>query len=302
MPKCCDDDDENKHCCSTRHILTLITLLINVGLMLYFVISNVLTYDKYQNRPSFTIYHVPNTTSDYYIIRTDLNDTSNCSRDSLFTFDVRTVYTNIINRHETYNSLFISVFWLSLGVATLLSLFDILISIKSHYCCHDDSDRNNSNSIYSKWFGLLCSQLLQKGSFLFPTYFICIFDFNQLCLLHHTKESLFILHHTYICVLVSVFSMIYLVLWTCACWESHRHEYSDDTVWERFTRCLACHNKIIWIFIIIFLILVVLLIGAYGIFVWITSLMEFFLQTKAILICFHFLFGVFYEIIKSCKH
>ncbi len=62
----------------------------NIGLTVYFIISNVQSYEKYKNRASYIVYHVPNTTSHYYIIRTNLNDTLNCSSNALFTFDVRT--------------------------------------------------------------------------------------------------------------------------------------------------------------------------------------------------------------------
>lgn len=301
MCQCCSDI---KHSFLMRKIIIPITLLANIGLMLYFIISNVQNYEKYQTRASYTVYHVPNTTSNYYIIRTDLNDTLNCSKNALFTFDIRTVFQNIISKHETLNTLFISVFWLSLIVATLLSLFDLGLSIKSHCSQHenDDLEFENCTSSISIWASLIGSQFLQKGSFLFPTYFIGIFDFNELCLSHHTKESLFILHHTYICILISLFSMIYLVLWTWACWDTHRHEYYTDSIWDRCIHFVTCGNEKASYIIFFLLCVTVILIGVYGMFVWITSLMEYFLKTKAILICCHFLLGIFHEIIKHCRH
>ncbi|CAF2780495.1 unnamed protein product [Rotaria sp. Silwood2] len=146
------------------------------------------------------------------------------------------------------------------------------------------------------------SQFLQKGSFIFPTYFITIFDYTQLCLPHHTKASLFILHHTYIGIAISLCGMGYLILWTLACWDSRRHRYLSDIIWVKCVEVLTCRHERASLMLFILLCLAVILIGVYGMFVWITSLMESVLTTKAVLIGFHFTLGIVHDIMKHCKH
>ncbi|CAF1080954.1 unnamed protein product [Adineta steineri] len=367
----CDSCHNIKHSFFVRKILFPISILFNIGLTIYLIISNTLNYDKYQKRESYVVYHVPNTTSNYYIIRENINGTINCSSNALFTFNVTTVYNNIISRTGE-NFLFITVYWLTTIVAVLISIFDIVLTIVDHYTQHDDiyesveeeTSRGTKtissigsqllqkgsflfptyfigifdytqlclphhtkeslfilhhtyigigitlgSTIYLILWTLACwdsrgtktissigSQLLQKGSFLFPTYFIGIFDYTQLCLPHHTKESLFILHHTYIGIGITLGSTIYLILWTLACWDSRRHGYGKGILW------IKCENRKAFFVIVILLCLTVIPLGVYGIFVWITSLMEFILTTKAVLISFNFILGIIHELIKNCKH
>ncbi|CAF3828146.1 unnamed protein product [Adineta steineri] len=293
----CDSCHNIKHSFFVRKILFPISILFNIGLTIYLIISNTLNYDKYQKRESYVVYHVPNTTSNYYIIRENINGTINCSSNALFTFNVTTVYNNIISRTGE-NFLFITVYWLTTIVAVLISIFDIVLTIVDHYTQHDDiyESVEEETSRGTKTISSIGSQLLQKGSFLFPTYFIGIFDYTQLCLPHHTKESLFILHHTYIGIGITLGSTIYLILWTLACWDSRRHGYGKGILW------IKCENRKAFFVIVILLCLTILPLGVYGIFVWITSLMEFILTTKAVLISFNFILGIIHELIKNCKH
>jgi hypothetical protein len=287
-----------------RKIIAPIAILVNIGLTIFFIVSNAQSYENYKNRASYVIYHVSNTSSNYYIVRADLNGTVNCSSDALFTFDVTVVYENIISKQGAQNILFITVYWLSTVVAALLSLFDIVLAIMAH-CIQDHSDCEHfeeKNSVCYNIISSIGSQFLQKGSFIFPTYFIGIFDYTELCLPHHTKESLFLLHHTYIDIGISLCSMIYLLLWTWACWDSERHQYGGDIVWIKYLQILTCGNEKASLVVFILLCLAVIPIGAYGIFVWVTSLMELVLTTKAILISFNFLLGILHDIVKLCKH
>ena len=132
--------DDIKQSFFVRKLIVPITILINIGLTVYFTISNYQNYNIYQNRATYVVYHVPNTTSNYYIIRANLNDTVNCSSNSLFNFDVTSVYQDIINKDETGNLLFVVVYWLSTIVAGLLSLSDIILSITSHCIQHHNDD------------------------------------------------------------------------------------------------------------------------------------------------------------------
>jgi hypothetical protein len=301
MCGCCS---KVKHSFFVRKIISPIAIIVNIGLIIYFIVSNAQSYEQYKNRASYVIYHVSNTSSNYYIIRANLNDTANCSSNALFTFDVTTVYENIISKEGARNILFITVYWLSTVVAALLGLFDIVLAIMAH-CIHDENDYEDfeeNNPICYKIISSIGSQFLQKGSFLFPTYFIGIFDYTQLCLPHHTKESLFLLHHTYIDIVVSLCSMIYLILWTWACWDSERHQYGGNIIWVKYLRILTCDNEKASLVVLILLCLAVIPIGVYGIFVWVTSLMELVLTTKAVLISFNFLLGVVHDIVKLCKH
>ena len=212
------------------------------------------------------------------------------------------MYENIISKQGTRNILFITVYWFSMVVATLLSLCDIILAIVSH-CSDDQNDYEDfvqNNSVCLTLVNSIGSQFLKKGSFLFPTYFINIFDFSQSCLPHHTKESLFLLHHTYIAIFISIFSMFYLMLWTWACWDARRHQYGD-IVWVKLIETLTCHNEIASLSVFVLLCLVVILIGVYGVFVWITSLMEFLLTAKAVLLCLNFIMGVVHDIINHFK-
>lgn len=299
MCGCCNDI---KHSFLVHKIFIPLTILFNIGLTVYFIISNAQNYEKYQNRALYIVYHIPNTTSDFYIIRANETNIFNCSSNALFTFDVTTVYENIISKHGTRNALFISVYWLSTIVATIINLFGIFLVIRSH-CITDDSDYEDDS--HGKWsitlMSAIGSQFLQKGAFVFPTYFIGIFDYTQLCLPHHTKESLFILHHTYIGVVISLCGMVYLVIWTWACWDTQRNDYDDSPTCIKYIKVLTCHNSVVSLAVFFLLCLVVILIGVYGIFVWITSLMEFLLTTKAVLICFNFVLGVLHDIIKHCR-
>ncbi|CAF1096347.1 unnamed protein product [Adineta steineri] len=293
----CDSCNNIKHSFFVRKILFPISILFNIGLTIYLIISNTLNYDKYQKRESYVVYHVPNTTSNYYIIRENINGTINCSSNALFTFNVTTVYNNIISKTGE-NFLFVTVYWLTTIVAVLISIFDIVLTIVDHYTQHDDiyESVEEETSLGTKTISSIGSQLLQKGSFLFPTYFIGIFDYTQLCLPHHTKESLFILHHTYIGIGITLGSTIYLILWTLACWDSRRHGYGKGILW------IKCENRKAFFVVVILLCLTVIPLGVYGIFVWITSLMEFILTTKAVLISFNFILGIIDELIKNCKH
>ncbi|CAF4008899.1 unnamed protein product [Adineta steineri] len=293
----CDSCNNIKHSFFVRKILFPISILFNVGLTIYLIISNTLNYDKYQKRESYVVYYVPNTTSNYYIIRENINGTINCSSNALFTFNVTTVYNNIISKTGE-NFLFVTVYWLTTIVAVLISIFDIVLTIVDHYTQHDDiyESVEEETSRGTKTISSIGSQLLQKGSFLFPTYFIGIFDYTQLCLPHHTKESLFILHHTYIGIGITLGSTIYLILWTLACWDSRRHGYDKGILW------IKCENRKAFFVVFILLCLTVIPLGVYGIFVWITSLMEFILTTKAVLISFNFILGIIHELLKNCKH
>jgi hypothetical protein len=300
----CEFCSQVQHSFFARKIIAPTAILVNISLTIFFIVSNAQNYEKYKNRASYVIYHVSNTSSNYYIIRANLNDTVNCSSDALFTFDVRVVYENIISKQGAQNILFVAVYWLSTVVAALLGLFDIVLAIRAH-CVQDQSDYEHfeeNNSICYKIISSIGSQFLQKGSFLFPTYFIGIFDYTQLCLPHHTKESLFLLHHTYIDIVISLCSMIYLVLWTWACWDSERHQYGGDIIWMKYLQILTCDNEKASLVVFILLCLAVIPIGVYGIFVWVTSLMELVLTTKAVLICFNFVLGVVHDIVKLCKH
>ncbi|UJR07369.1 hypothetical protein I4U23_011655 [Adineta vaga] len=293
-----------KHSFFVRKIISPIVILINIGLTGYLIVSNTLDYDKYEKRDDYTVHHVPNTTSNYYIVKANVNSTENCSADALFPFDVTTVYKDIISKEGGQNILFITVFWLSTIVAVLLSLSDIVLTIIEHCSNHPtyDEDFEENKSICNKIISSLGSQFLQKGSFLLPSYLIDIFDYSQLCLTHHTKASLFILHHTYIGIFISLCSLIYLVLWTLACWDSRRHQYRKDIVWMKCLDMLTCqHENVSFIFFAL-LCLAVVPTGIYGIFIWITSLMEFFLKTKALLIGFNLIVGVIHDLVKLCKH
>jgi hypothetical protein len=296
--------NNGKHNIFMKKIIAPITILVNIGLTVYFIISNAQSYEKYKQRASYVVYHVPNTTSDNYITRVNLNDTSNCTSDALFTFDITIVYENIISKRGGQNIIFVTVYWLSTVVAALLSLFDIVLAITSQ-CIQHQSDyehlEENHHIVY-KLISSIGSQFLQKGAFLFPTYFISIFDYTQLCLPHHTKESLFILHHTDIGIAISLCGMVYLVLWTWACWDARRHQYGGGIVWVKCVGILTCGNGKASVMVFVVLCLVVIPIGAYGVFVWVTSLMELVLTTKAVLICFNFILGVIHDIIKLCKH
>jgi hypothetical protein len=299
----CGSCNSIKHSFFVRKIVAPIAIIFNIGLTVYLIVSNTLDYDKYEKRESYIIYHVPNTTSNYYIIRATVNGTTNCSSNALFTFDVTTVFNNIISK-EGENLLFVIVYWLSTVVAVLLSIFDIVLTIADH-CNQHHSDYESSEerkSICIKVINSIGSQFLQKGSFLFPTYFIDIFDYTQFCLPHHTKESLFILHHTYIGLAISLCSMVYLIVWTFACWDSQRHQYGSGTLWVKYIQILTCGNGKAYLMVFILLCLAVIPLGVYGIFVWITSLMEFVLTTKAVLISFNFVLGVIHDLIKLCKH
>jgi hypothetical protein len=172
-------------------------------------------------------------------------------------------------------------------------------------CVHDHGYHESfeeKKSIGVKVISSIGTQFLQKGAFLFPTYFIGIFDYSQLCLPHHTKESSFILRHTYIGIAISLGSMVYLIIWTLACWDSRRHQYGSGIVWVKLIEMLTCENREAFLVVFILLCLAVIPLGIYGIFVWITSLMEFVLTKKAVLISFNFVLGVIHDIIKLCKH
>lgn len=302
MCECCCSEIKQSY--FVKKLIPVIAILVSIGLTIFFIVSNAQNYDKYKNRASYVIYHVSNASSQYYIIREDLNSTVNCTRSkNLFDFDVTTVYANIISKQGTRNTLFVTVFWLSMIVATLLSLCDIALAIIAH--CKDQNEYEEfkeSKPFCLTLFRSIGSQFLQKGSFLFPTYFISIFDYSQLCLPNHTAAALFLLQHTYIDILISLFSMFYLILWTWACWDLDRHESSDEIAWIRLIEILTCGNTTASLVIFGLLCLIVLLIGIYGVFVWVTSLMEFILTTKAVLLCFHFAIGVFYDVIKHFKN
>ncbi|CAF1029723.1 unnamed protein product [Rotaria magnacalcarata] len=279
-------------------------ILANICLTIYFIVSNAQHYEKYKERDSYVVYHVANTSSDYYIIRANMNDTVNCSSNALFTFDVSTVYKNIISKEGRQNLLFITVYWLSTIVAVLISIFDIILALIDQCMQHHiDYENVEENELFAKTLlTSIGSQFLQKGSFIFPTYFINIFDYTKLCLPHHTKASLFILHHTYIGIVISLCGMGYLILWTFACWDSSRHKYFNDIIWVKCIEILTCRHERAAVIFFIILCLAVLPIGSYGMFVWVTSLMEFAVMTKAVLIGFNFILGVLHDIIKLCKH
>ena len=300
----CGSCDSIQHSFFVRKIVSPIAILFNIGLIVYFIISNTLSYDKYEKRESYVLYHVPNTTSDYFIVRANVNGTLNCSSDALFMFDVSTLYKNIISKEGERNHLFVATYWLSTIVAVLISVFDIVLTLADH-CRDDHSDYESwepANSIAIKVTSSIGSQFLQKGSFLFPTYFICIFDYSQLCLPHHTKASSFILHHTYIGIAISLCSMIYLVLWTFACWDSRRNQYGSGILWVRCIKFAACDDERASWLLFVLLCSAVIPAGVYGVFVWVTSLLEFILTPKAVLICFNFVLAVFHDVVKMCKH
>lgn len=301
MCECCGSIKESFF---VRKIIPPIAILVNLALTIFFVVSNAKNYDRYKNRPSYIIYRVSNTTTDYFIIRENLTDAANCSSEALFTFDVTTVYENIVSRQGARNLLFISVYWLSTIVALLFSSFDIIRSMMT-YCRKEYDDYeyfNESSSFGYRLIGSVGSQFLQKGSFLIPTYFIGIFDYTQLCLSHHTKASLFLLHHSYISITICLGSMVYLVLWTWACWDSQRHDFGSGILWVKYVKTLTCDNRTATTAVFVLLCLLVIPIGIYGTFVWVTSLMEFLLTTKAILICFNFIIGLFHDLVKFCRH
>ncbi|CAF1256278.1 unnamed protein product [Adineta steineri] len=92
----CDSCNNIKHSFFVRKILFPISILFNVGLTIYLIISNTLNYDKYQKRESYVVYYVPNTTSNYYIIRENINGTINCNE-----FEMRAPFEGFLLNKDT---------------------------------------------------------------------------------------------------------------------------------------------------------------------------------------------------------
>jgi hypothetical protein len=283
----------------------LIIILWSVGTTGYLIVTNAIKYGQYQKRDLYVLHRVANTTSHYYIIRGTLIDTSNCSSDALFPFDVTTVYKNIISKEGKQNVLFVTVYWSTMVVAVIANLCGIIWSILD-YCCIKSSTTKSDIPFIINLILCIWSQLLCKGAFIFPTYFIGIFDYSQLCLSHHTTASLFILHHTYIGIFVSLGAMLYFILWTFCCWQARTHNYDEEKT--LVLQCLntllpdSCLGPCICIFLLIILCLAAIAAGIYGFFVWGTSLVEVVLTSKAILIGFNFFLGMIHPLTRHCKH
>lgn len=285
--------------------LKVLYVLFNTGVTFYNLISNVTHYGVYENRASYVVYHVPNTTSNYYIIRADQNDSLKCSGDSLFTFDMESVYKNIISKESRGNLVFISAFWLSTGWALIVSLIGISSNIKG-LCTHDRSsyeDVEVRNGCIRTIIISISTLFLVKSAFLFPRYVIGIFDYGDLCLTYHSELSLFVFRHTYIGLVLSLVGAIYWFLYKFVRADTKvtaRIRDDSDDVCLKCIEVLSCGNGCVAIVLRLLLTLGFIVSCVFGIVMLMTSWTKSDLKTAAILMCFNFGVGLINELIKLC--
>ena len=281
-----------------RRVIIIIAILFNIGLTTHLIISNTKNYIKYQARDQYVIRRAPNSTSDYYIVQANLNDTAICPPDARFKYDVTVVYRDVISKKGKHNVMFIAVYWLSIAVAILISVLDIIIGI-SHLIRYQPGEHKwNKKEITMKIIGLVVPQFLSKSAFLLPTYLIGVFDYDEPCLRYYLDAAMLVLRHTDIDLLIAVYSMTHLVIWTLAWWEIRRNQRYYDTAWDEAVELTSCINPTMTSIVFILMCVAVLPVGVYGIYVWVISILQDTLASNAILMVFNFALGVFHNLIR----
>jgi hypothetical protein len=284
-----------------RRIISILAILFNIGLTIHLIMSNTKSYIKYQERDEYVIRRASDSTSDYYLVQASLNDTTLCPRDARFKYDVTVVYRDVISKKGKHNVMFIGVYWLSTVVAIALSVFDLIISIYDVIHHHTTQFKWTKKEFTMKIIGSLIPQFLSKSSFLLPTYLIGVFDYDEPCLRYYLDPALLILRHTDIDLLIAVYSMMHLVMWTLACWQINRNQRYYDTAWAEAVELTSCVNPTMTFLFFILMCLAVLPVGLFGIFVWIISILQDTLTSNAILMVFNFILGAVNSLIRRFR-
>ena len=281
-----------------RKVIAIISILFNAALTVHLINSNTKSYIKYRQRDQYVVRPAPDSTSDYYIVKASLNDTASCPADARFKYDVTVVYRDVISKTGKYNLMFIAVYWLSTAIAIALNVFDLIQSIYHLLHYQPTELKWNKKEFTMKIIGSIVSQFLSKGSFLLPTYLIGVFDYDEPCLRYYFNAATLILHHIDIDLIIAVYSMIQLVIWTFACWQMSRDQRFYNTAWTEYVELTSCTNRSTSFIFFILMCVSVLPVGLFGIFVWVVSILQTTLSTNAVLMVFNFGLGVLNSLMK----
>ena len=274
--------------CNRRFAIAVL-MVGDVICMSYFIIINLVNYTKYHERDDFIIQSrqsYENYTIGYYITTPDFN-TLECSNGSLFSFDVRNIYIYVVCKQCAWqNRLFENIFLITIMINCLTMFLDVLISCKR--CLNKSSDSSSigvDNCGYSNiraFASMIMMKVVRQASFLIPTYFIGLFDYDRPCLSYRSYWSLVHLQHPGISLLLTVWSIACLIV-------SMWFFLSQGKTCQK-SFCLPCG-----LYIVLFIPTI-----AYGSSVWFTSVFEKKLQRNAIVtvvgFVIHFLLFLFNSI------
>jgi hypothetical protein len=276
--------------------ISAIAIIYNICVTIYLFTDNAKNYRIYQQRDLYVIRRAANSMSFHFIVKANMNDTTSCPPDALFTFDATVIYKNVISKEAKRNKLFIAVYWVSTITAVMISTFDIVLSMYRFMQYKTDRNKLDRYELMMQYFGSVISQFLHKSSYSLPTFLIGIFDYNEPCLRYYLSASLLILHHTDIDILITLYSLCFLIVWTFICWQLRRYRQYHDIVRNKFIELVSCSNKTTsCIFIIVFCVTIIPT-GFYGIFVWSVSIIQHTLTVKSVSMILNFALGVVHDL------
>ena len=275
----------------------ILAVLFNTSLSLYLIYSNTKAYIEYGERYDYVMTSTvterngSNRTS-FFIHRSGVQ-TKNCTDDAKFEFDPVSVYKNIIDKNSKRNLLFVCIYWISTAAAILVNLEDIVQSIKRL----DESKKSDSTgcSLKSPHYCWLCMfmkrQFIKKSAFLVPTYFIKLFDFSQVCLVHHTKIVLFQLEYVGITIGVGIFCVL------CLIFKFHKNGFHAAA--ELLAEPNLTKKRKVHAFVMRSMSIALIPAMVFGAFIWATSMMEITLKLQATFIAFNFLLATAVDSIQN---
>jgi hypothetical protein len=253
----------------------IIPIIYEVGLVVYLTVSNSLKYSKYARRDTYVldIYN-----GSWYMYKQNQTRAAECPHSAAFDYDITSIYTSIVNNRDKYMTiLFQSFFWVSCGLAILISI--VSVSLKVHRLRNSDLSTETSKNKCGKIFYFVYKQLLRKYTFVVSTYFISIFDFSQLCLEHHSPASLFSLQYTGITYGTVVLGAPLILIDMCLMIRKS-NKCSYQCCWQKFKNFNIC-TKLCLICIFPNPVVAVFLFGTY---IYIFSLIEMGSRIQSILI------------------
>lgn len=203
--------------CCTR-FLALILIAVDFICMLYFIISNSVNYNKYKQRDNFIIQsrqNYENETIGYYITKQNFS-ISDCSNGSLFSFEVQNIFNYVVcKRCGVSNVLFESVFVIAVLLNCLTMGLEVFASCKM---CLNGSQNWQILGCGAPCLSKVCSfaliliiKIVRQASFIIPTYFIGLFDYDRPCLSYRSYWSLVHLQHPKISLILTIWSILCLI-------------------------------------------------------------------------------------------
>ena len=263
-------------------LIEIFPIAFSIGLTIYLLISNSLKYYKYVHRDT---YELDSYNGSWYMYKINQTTAAECPPSAAFNSNSTTeVYKLIVNNRDTSaTNTFTIFFWVSTGLAVLLSIVDN--GIKIHRLRNPKPTIETSTNKCTAFFYFVYKQLLKKYTFVASSYFISIFDFSKLCLERRSRVSMFNLDYISI-IFTSVVIGGPLILIDMCMNICDRPEFSYKCICSKIRG--SAKNKLLWCCCCLFcgssLLAIPCLVFGFGAYIFIVSLVEKMSRVQSILI------------------